>query len=108
MRVCKSLLLNTLAIGSWTAQNWQQETTGDTDTDEVNDPEDGMVLENNQDEVTVSAPKKTRKSTETENLEDFFSTLPKVESHYCRKSSAKLYIEPNWSSKRELYSFLQK
>lgn len=64
-----------------------------------------VVLENNQDEVTVSAPKKTRKSTETENLEDFFSTQPKVESHYCRKSSAKLYIEPNWSSKRELYSF---
>lgn len=98
VRVCKSLFLNTLAIGPWTAQNWQQEPTGDTDTDEVNDPEDGMVLENNQDEVTVSAPKKTRKSKETENLKDFSSTLPKVESHYCRKSS-------NWSSKRELYSF---
>lgn len=35
------LFLDTLAIGSWTAQNWHQEPTGDTDTDEVNNPEDG-------------------------------------------------------------------
>lgn len=34
---------------------------------------------------------------------NFFNALPKLESHYCRKSSSKLYLEPNWTSKSGLY-----
>ena len=36
-------------------------------------------------------------------LQQFFSLLPKMESHYCRASSSKLYLEPIWQSKSALY-----
>lgn len=100
VRVCKTLFLNTLAIGSWTAQNWQSEPDGGSETD---DPDDELSKSN--EDLTGSGPKKLRKSKEILNLEDFFQKLPKVESHYCRISTKKLYIEPNWTSKRELYMF---
>ncbi|GFY52896.1 uncharacterized protein TNIN_34611 [Trichonephila inaurata madagascariensis] len=34
----------------------------------------------------------------------FFDSLPKLESHYCRKDSSKLYLEPLWTSKSQLYN----
>lgn len=33
----------------------------------------------------------------------FLSELNKVESHFCRKHTSKLYLEPLWQSKMELY-----
>ncbi|GFS46968.1 uncharacterized protein TNIN_399601 [Trichonephila inaurata madagascariensis] len=33
----------------------------------------------------------------------FFDSLPKLESQYCRKDSSKLYLEPLWTSKSQLY-----
>lgn len=40
-----------------------------------------------------------------ENLTYFLTSLPNVESHYCRSSSQKLYIEPLWPSTNCLYNF---
>ncbi|CAH1113895.1 unnamed protein product [Psylliodes chrysocephalus] len=40
-----------------------------------------------------------------ENLYEFFESLAKVESHYCRSSTSKLYLEPMWTSTNELYRF---
>ena len=51
------------------------------------------------------AAKKMRKPKEVEPLEEFISNLPKVESHYCRKRTSKLYIEPTWQSKNQLFLF---
>lgn len=34
-----------------------------------------------------------------ENLRSFLTELPKMESHYCRASSTKQYLEQNWVSK---------
>ncbi|GFU45677.1 uncharacterized protein TNCV_4223711 [Trichonephila clavipes] len=34
----------------------------------------------------------------------FFDSLPKFQSHYCRKDSSKLYFEPHWTSKSQLYN----
>lgn len=42
---------------------------------------------------------------EKNHWRDFFKTLPKLESHYCRKFSSKLYLEPHWKSKAQLYTF---
>lgn len=36
-------------------------------------------------------------------LHDFFDSLPKLESHYCRASTSKFYLEPMWNSKTKLY-----
>lgn len=102
--MCKSLFLNTLAIGSWTAQNWQKE-PNDEESVSTDESEEGNPVVINEEYINTSTAAKTRKTKEIKNLEVFFSTLPKIESHYCRKFSAKLYIEPNWSSKRELYMF---
>lgn len=38
-------------------------------------------------------------------LETFFDSLCKMESHYCRSSSQKLYLEPLWHTKFDLYRF---
>lgn len=35
---------------------------------------------------------------------DFLDALPKLESHYCRASSSRLYLEPMWTTKSQLYS----
>lgn len=34
---------------------------------------------------------------------EWFEKLPKVPAHYCRASSSKLYLEPLWQTKKELY-----
>ena len=36
-------------------------------------------------------------------LRQFFMELPKMESHYCRVSLSKKYLEPIWQSKAALY-----
>lgn len=36
-------------------------------------------------------------------LKDFLVELPKLESHYCRASTKKLYIEPYFTTKSDLY-----
>ena len=33
----------------------------------------------------------------------FLDSLPKMESHYCRTSSSKLYLEPLWTSHAAVY-----
>ncbi|CAH1957183.1 unnamed protein product [Acanthoscelides obtectus] len=43
-----------------------------------------------------------------EALNQFFDSLPKVESHYCRASSSKLYLEPMWASTNQLYGFYKR
>nr|CAI5843645.1 unnamed protein product [Callosobruchus analis] len=59
-------------------------------------------------ESTVLNCVKLDKSQEAErrsNDKKFFKLLPKLESHYCRSSSSKLYLEPMWTSINELYKF---
>lgn len=105
VRVCKTMFLNTLSIGEWTALNWpNEEHNSGTEEAEVNS--ENLNSEESDFESNVGpVRKKLRKAREMEMLETFFSSLPKVESHYCRKNSSKMYIEPNWNSKRELYLF---
>lgn len=38
-------------------------------------------------------------------LNTFFDLLPKLESHYCRASTSKLYLESVWLTKTSLYNF---
>lgn len=37
-----------------------------------------------------------RREKESRELELFFESLPKIESHNCRASSSKLYLQPEW------------
>lgn len=48
----------------------------------------------------IPNPKPPRPSqTHTErddHLQSFLNNLSKMESHYCRTNSTKIYLEPNW------------
>ncbi|XP_039295901.1 uncharacterized protein LOC111053764 isoform X2 [Nilaparvata lugens] len=96
-RVCKKMFIGTLCLAENTFLNWvKSDVVADSDSDfgENGRPE----------QETRSEHKKVKLS---ENAKIFFNSLAKVESHYCRASSSKLYLEPNWQSKRELYRFYE-
>lgn len=42
------------------------------------------------------------------DVQKFLLSLPHLESHYCRSSSTKLYLEPLWNSYRNGYWAYQK
>lgn len=44
-------------------------------------------------------------SNDKEFLLTFLSQLPKMESHYCRKDTSKLYLDPQLQNINELYRF---
>ncbi|CAG5000219.1 unnamed protein product [Parnassius apollo] len=39
------------------------------------------------------------------NITEFFYALPKMESHYCRASTSRIYLLPEWQCKKALYDF---
>ena len=51
--------------------------------------------------------KKNKKKVWSENqrntVKEFFNAIPKVESHYCRADTERLYLEPVWESKRHIH-----
>lgn len=92
IRVCKKMFLGTLGMKETTILNWIKEETGNEET--------GRNRSDN-----ISRVRKQKFEESNNNLKEFLASLPKVESHYCRSSSSKLYIEPLWSSTNDLYRF---
>ncbi|CAK1594788.1 unnamed protein product [Parnassius mnemosyne] len=84
-RVCKTMFLNSLGVGEWVIKKW---------IINEDDPKD--------------APKNNTKVEAKNQLRKFFDSMPKLESHYCRKDSSKLYLEPIWTSKSQLYETYRK
>lgn len=82
------MFLNTLNIGEWSVHNWVENTVANN-TVPVSDRSSNRGQANN---------------FKKELLREFFQSLPKLESHYCRKSSSKLYLEPYWQSKSSLFN----
>lgn len=85
IRVCKKMFLQTLGIGEIAVKKWIRS--------------DGV-------KKTVDEAKH-RKDVDIENLDAFFALLPKLESHYCRANSSKLYLEPIWETKAQLFKEYQ-
>lgn len=99
LRVCKAMFLNTLGIGEWTAISWKKKQT--------QNEEDEACVDDVEGEKEVENPKKTRRMLFQErnnNLKIFLQKLPKMESHYCRSRTSKLYLEPVWNSKTHVYN----
>lgn len=48
----------------------------------------------NKNEERSETLRKTKKQKEKENLLAYLKTIPKLPSHYCRKQTDKLYLEP--------------
>ncbi|CAH1099616.1 unnamed protein product [Psylliodes chrysocephalus] len=96
VRVCKKMFNNTLNIGEWSTHSWvlqKPNRNSNTDVDSDLVPAQPQVIQRKSD----------RFSSKKDNLKDFFHSLPKLESHYCRASSQRLYLEPIWQSKLALY-----
>lgn len=49
--------------------------------------------------------KKFNKSEDYKFLCNFFDSLPKLPSHYCRQSTTKMYLETTFSSMAQVFSF---
>lgn len=96
VQVCKQMFLNTLALGSFTVQAW------------VKKSEFGMT--SNHDAIYDSKTKTPRAEVETKLsiLNNFFTSLPKLPSHYARKDTSKLFIEPIYRSLTDLNKAYQK
>jgi len=90
IRVCKNMFLNTHGLKERTVIDWKKEATIG--------PDETL---RNVNEVQQQSENQDRKII----LKNFFSVLPKVESHYCRSKSSKLYLEREWDSKTSLYKF---
>lgn len=84
------MFLNTLAIGEWMLHNWTQH-------DSNNENREDGTNENKR-------PRKQSKHfVKEEQVKMFFENLPKLEIHYCRSQTSKLYLEPIWESKHNCY-----
>lgn len=98
------MYLNTAGLGRWSVLNWKNT---------FSNFEKGDAEEKN----STKRPTKYRiekqdrkKPCEMENksIHEFLDSLPTMESHYCRSSSSKNYLLPEWTSKEELYRLYKK
>lgn len=112
IRVCKKQFLNTLCIGEWSVLSWtkrQKNDSTDDESDELRNNERVTRAENQeQSQPTTSKNDKRKKRNHTKKREneflvEFLNSLPNLESHYCRSSSSKKYLELIWKSKNQLY-----
>jgi len=75
--VCKKMFLNTLSVGESQIQGWFIDTGEEKTASSQN-----------------SIPRKQILFTNKMFVSTFLESLPKIETHYCRKSTSKLYLEP--------------
>uniref|UniRef100_A0A6P7GCT5 Uncharacterized protein LOC114328346 n=2 Tax=Diabrotica virgifera virgifera TaxID=50390 RepID=A0A6P7GCT5_DIAVI len=76
-----------LGIGEWSVQNW------------ISQGEQNIAVQ------TTKSSRKGKISEDKAFLIQFLEKIPKMESHYCRKDTNKLYLDTQWTSVNELYKF---
>lgn len=105
--VCKIMFLNTLGLKEWMVRNWVENDepvseSGKLVDQNVSEVEDGNDLP----QLTITGSKRNKEKQVSEKkkvVSEWLDTLAVVPSHYCRKSSSKMYLEPLWDSKADLY-----
>lgn len=97
-QVCKSMFLGTLALNEWMVKNW-------VDKSEHGLPYKEKVDEEKEDEPNVETDdfQPNRALNKKVHLQQWIDSLPKLESHYCRKDSKRLYLEGPFNTKQEIY-----
>lgn len=94
--------MNTLCIGEKAVYGWKQtnfqESQEATEYAEASD--DNTRTGGRQ---RVQPHKEKPQSEVRQSAQEYLEKLPKMESHYCRATSKKLYIEPVFTTKAELY-----
>ena len=87
------MFLNTYDLGEWAVCNWKIKQDGHISLPKDRKPRGKRYVDIDE-----------RKSL----LVSFFNRLIKVPSHFCRATSTKLFLEPLWSTKKELYCTYEK
>lgn len=93
IRVCKRMFGNTLGLKETLILSWVKEFN--------REPDDYQGSRKSETRRARFAEKNTA-------VYQFLQSLPKMESHYCRASSTKLYLEPLWRSNAALYNFFKR
>ncbi|CAG9786451.1 unnamed protein product [Diatraea saccharalis] len=84
--VCKKMFLNTLDLGEKCARSWCTRS------------QNGIP--------TPSTSRSTLNNAQVDrdtHIQSFLRNLAKMESHYCRANSTKIFLEPNWDSLTDLH-----
>ncbi|XP_022829230.1 uncharacterized protein LOC111358350 [Spodoptera litura] len=91
LQVCRTTFLNTLCLGSYTVQSWVKKSR-----DRV------IPCQEIQNTMRSRTP---RSGTQQKLLtaRNFLDNIPKLPSHYARKETSKLYLEPVYRSLSDLY-----
>ncbi|KAK6186042.1 hypothetical protein SNE40_008154 [Patella caerulea] len=89
-QVCKSMFLSTLCLGEKTVYQWK------ADCNEYGIP--AKFPDN-----AISKPARSTPKPKGDTARDFLNDIPKLPSHYCRSTSTKLYLEPTFSTRADIY-----
>ncbi|CAG9814670.1 unnamed protein product [Phaedon cochleariae] len=92
------MFLNTLGVGEKMVKNWVSAAI-----------KDGCLENSGMKQAMIQEKKKSTSKikqdiSRVKHLREFLERLPKIESHYCRKKTGKLYLEQNFKSKTEVYN----
>ncbi|CAG9837767.1 unnamed protein product [Diabrotica balteata] len=90
--VCRIMFLNTLCLGSFTVQSW------------VKKGRYGMHPSQNNANLNRKKTSRVDVEMQTRHLDNFLDALPKMPSHYNRKNTNKLFLEPLYKSQSNLYN----
>lgn len=91
IRVCKKMFLHTLCINEWSVLNWIKKRNNEGDT-----------------ETNRNQSINKRHEEGRQQIRDYLNVLPKVESHYCRQSTSRQYLEPIWRTKSNVFREYEK
>lgn len=101
VEVCQNMFSATLGMNTRTIYNWLNEEVSDH-VETVHQQQNEGVEDINEPKANMNA--RFRRNKQRENsARKYLSELPKIESHYCRAKSKKMYLESTFQNKSQLY-----
>lgn len=97
LQVCRNMFYSTLGIKSKMVRNW---ISGASEHGMQESPDKTSSLRKSAKRSSVTGK---RNEERRKLLQKFLDELPKMESHYCRKDTKKLYFESDFSTYQEIY-----
>lgn len=85
------MYFNTTGLGQWSVSDWSAKSQHG-------------VIEQHSTAVASRAPKENKNTDKLEFLKKFVNLLNKLPSHYCRRSTKKLYLEQTFTIYQSLYN----
>lgn len=93
--VCKKMFLETLGLKENMVQNWIKNTLNGL-------PKNYEFNKNNR--SSSHLVHKSSLESRQNYITDWFNSLPKMQSHYCRKQTSRLYLEGPFKNTQEIYN----